>query len=536
MSNVFRESVQMFESMDSHIVKSGKRKLNDEQAPIFRDIIGKYASGGKAFLHGQGGSGKSVLINALKKYCDANEITCAVTASTGKAASALGGVTIHSYIGLSMHENENAQSVEDAFKLSAKPKDMDFPDILIIDEASMIGESLLREITKVGFPYILFVGDTSQLRPVKDVQVDWNSYVSWSYYLHRNMRAQDADIVRVFDHFREHKEGSRTHINIRDYINGRNIIELDYADTKPLPKGTESCFIGYRNRLVEKFATRLKSEENTRFNLNVGINITKMIVEKGKEDLNKWGGYDRQFVQETAYYNGEDVDIVKLTDVTKKLVANKTARFGKWNLKLAKKGIIITDSTAPIEREANESKAPKFWISFPPEDVLEYTTLSVINGDTFALVWDGIESEFKEMEQFYFSELFPYLQKFQAIKTYFSKKRDEAKMHLLDADVRSAMTLMSRSEFMSWYELHDDTKFRKKGWTELYSAKSVVSARPSISRTTTKAQGISVPSIIICEDSFYGADKSAQYVAVSRARHGIIILKNVPDDWKNTDG
>ena len=46
---------------------------------------------------------------------------------------------------------------------------------------------------------------------------------------------------------------------------------------------------------------------------------------------------------------------------------------------------------------------------------------------------------------------------------------------------------------------------RKKRWADFLSVKSVVSARPTTSRTIHKAQGISVPAVVVTDMSFYGA-------------------------------
>ena len=83
----FRDHIDKFISMEED--QEGKRVLNDEQSAVFKDILKNYKRGGTAFLQGEGGSGKTVTIMALKKFCDANGISCALTASTGKAGSCL---------------------------------------------------------------------------------------------------------------------------------------------------------------------------------------------------------------------------------------------------------------------------------------------------------------------------------------------------------------------------------------------------------------------------------------------------------------
>ena len=266
----FKEAIAHFEEEDAKQEFRGKKVLNTEQAAIFKSVINTYSGGGIGVVQGEAGSGKSVLISAIKKYCDSNGIMCVVTATTGKASSALGGQTIHSYLGLAMTENLNADKADEAFVLKSKgEQEVDTPDILIVDEMSMAGQKLLNEIMRAKFPYILFVGDTQQLRPVKDVAVDWKALASFYYELNTVMRTQDTDLLRVFSDYKSQKQGFKDKLDIYDYVNGRNIITFDYMETEKLPFGTKSSFVGYRNKLVEKFANRLQHEDNILFNLNV---------------------------------------------------------------------------------------------------------------------------------------------------------------------------------------------------------------------------------------------------------------------------
>lgn len=532
----FKQTIESFELIEKKAqLAQGQNKLTAAQASIFKSIISNYGYSSKAMLQGVSGSGKSTVIRALKKYCDANKIECVVTASTGKAASALGGVTIHSFMGLSMTENINAETSEDAFKLSQGEKDQHNPEILIIDECSMIGYSLLSLIKKRNFNYVLFVGDMNQLPPVKDKSVDW-THVGDNYYeLNETLRTKDPKLAKVFEDFRLQKEGKLKKLDIFDYENGVNIVSFDYEELLKLDDKTDSCFVGYRNRLVEKMSDILASDNQTMFNLNVGVTVTAM---KCNENFtkNESGYFVREFVSEQKYFNGEDVSIVPLTAITTLLVKNGFANYGKWRLKMSAKGILITDTSARVDFGDKETKSDKYWISFPQEEVLEYCTLSVIGNDTFSLVWDGSEEEFKGMNDFYFSELSPFLAKQRATIKYY-KDPYGVDLSMLSPEVRSALKTMRKAEFFAWYDFSEDVSRRKKGWKNLLDAKKVVSARPCVSRTIHKAQGISVPSIIISDYSFYGASSDAQYVAVTRAKHGLILVKNTPKTLvRNEDG
>jgi len=522
--------IEQFELQSKNEEFNGKKVLTPDQADIFKSIMNTHKQGGRAFLQGGAGTGKSILIGAIKKWCDTHDISCVVTATTGKASSALGGVTIHSYMGLSMAQNDNATAIEDALILKRNDKDVDMPDILIIDEASMIGRKLLDEILKNKFTYILFVGDLNQLPPVKDKKVEWKHLVNFYYELTKTLRTKDPVLSKMFDDYKLQKEGKLEDLDLFSYVNGRNIVEVDYKDLNTLPLNAESCFVGYRNKLVEQLANKLTHEDNTMFNLNVGVTVTALMVnEECTQDAN--GYYEREFKNVQKFFNGEDVEIIKLEDITATLVKNGYVRYKNWYLKLTKKGIMITDSQASKEAWEKESKAPKYFIQFPLDEVLEYCTLSFIGGETFALVWDGSEDEFKGMLDYYFAELLPHLNISNAIRDYHKGKNVD--LSILPYDIKQRLTTSKKVDFTIWYEFHEENQRKKTAWKNLLTAKSVISARPTASRTSHKSQGVSLPCVILSEDSFYGASKDAQYVMVSRAKYGIILVTDIPTNWKD---
>lgn len=138
-------------------------------------------SGKNVFLTGEPGSGKSYTINQFKEWLEIERIPYAVTASTGIAATHIGGVTIHSWSGIGIKEE-----VSDAFIENiniSKPyvaKKIQYTKVLIIDEISMLSAETLNNIERIisgvrgsfmgsdpwGGMQIVFVGDFFQLPPV----------------------------------------------------------------------------------------------------------------------------------------------------------------------------------------------------------------------------------------------------------------------------------------------------------------------------------------------------------------------------------
>ena len=139
-------------------------------------------TGATVFLTGEPGAGKTHTINAYVEYLRQHEIEPAITASTGIAATHIGGMTIHSWSGigirsrLSPYELDKIASNEYVSSRIRKTK------VLIIDEISMLQSSMLdmvdavcREVKQNPDPFggmqVVFVGDFFQLPPIAKADV-----------------------------------------------------------------------------------------------------------------------------------------------------------------------------------------------------------------------------------------------------------------------------------------------------------------------------------------------------------------------------
>jgi ATP-dependent DNA helicase PIF1 len=131
------------------------------------------------FITGAGGTGKSYQLKSINDYCLYNDIKIGLTSTTGKSALSIGGTTIHHWSGIKTGE----QPIEKILKYinsndDAKRRWKEY-NILVIDEVSMLGASVLDKLDKIGQvirrdkrPFggmqIIFSGDFLQLRPIKD--------------------------------------------------------------------------------------------------------------------------------------------------------------------------------------------------------------------------------------------------------------------------------------------------------------------------------------------------------------------------------
>lgn len=509
------EIVSYFDKYENELNNNSNTvfSMTDEQKNIVDTVLREYkTSKNFAVLDSASGTGKSFTIKQLIKECEKRKISYAVTATTGKASSALGGVTIHSYIGLKMIQNDEAEVAEDALKLSDATKIDNKVDILIIDEFSMAGYGLYNTIKKCNFNYILVALDSSQLPPVKDKAVDYCSFPCTQFKLTKTMRARDKDMLKLFDDFKLYRDGNIDSLNLKDYVNGRNIIEIDYSDVDYLPANTESCSVAYRNKIVEDLVGKLTHKNHNMYNLNNGVGITRLVDKKN--------GNGKDFVNEQVFYNGEDVKIELLTNETQAIVKNGYCFYKNFKISLSKNknGLSITDG----------NNGDMFYLKIPEDNIVEQCSLACIEDKYFIFLWDKSEDEYNEEVENAFLKLKPFLIPHREIKKFINGK--DCNFDVVPKEIINLIDNSdSRDEFESMYEQSELFKNRNRGWVNFLNIKSVCSARATTSRTISKAQGISVPVIIVTNNSFYGASLAAQYVAVTRGKHCLVLVNNHPN-------
>ena len=135
--------------------------------------------GNNVFLTGPAGSGKTHTLNTYIKYLkDAGVEGIAITASTGIAATHLGGMTIHAWSGLGIRDKLNEQDIDELEERSYLWKRYENAKILIIDEVSMLHhfrfdlvDKLCRSFKRVfdkpfGGLQVILCGDFFQLPPI----------------------------------------------------------------------------------------------------------------------------------------------------------------------------------------------------------------------------------------------------------------------------------------------------------------------------------------------------------------------------------
>ncbi|MFA6397585.1 MAG: AAA family ATPase [Candidatus Paceibacterota bacterium] len=141
-------------------------------------------TGANVFLTGEPGAGKTYTINEYVNFLRTNGVETAITASTGIAATHIGGMTIHSWSGIGIKRKFNKYDLDKIASIEYIVKRIRRTKVLIIDEVSMLSADTLSMVDAVcrevkqnseafGGLQIIFVGDFFQLPPiVKNVPND----------------------------------------------------------------------------------------------------------------------------------------------------------------------------------------------------------------------------------------------------------------------------------------------------------------------------------------------------------------------------
>jgi hypothetical protein len=141
------------------------------------DALTILKSGANVFLTGEPGSGKTYTINRYIAWLRERGVEPAITASTGIAATHVGGMTIHAWSGIGVKRELSEWDLEALLEREPLVRRVRAAKVLVIDEVSMLDANLLTMVDRAtrtlrgseqpfGGLQIIFVGDFFQLPPV----------------------------------------------------------------------------------------------------------------------------------------------------------------------------------------------------------------------------------------------------------------------------------------------------------------------------------------------------------------------------------
>ena len=227
------------------------------------------------FLTGGAGTGKSTFIKYLKinlkKELNKN---CIVLAPTGVAAVNVGGQTIHSFFNFKTDVFENNE-----IKISMKNSVLDYTDLIIIDEISLVSSWMIDHIDYAlrlwfdknkafGGKQMLLIGDCFQLPPIaENNEIKQKYFERWDspfFFAGKVFETVEVEAVQLKKIYRQKDDEAFIHILNRirkceqgyekdiEFLNENYFIE-NRLKTKNVPD--ECLLLTTKNNDAEKFNT-----------------------------------------------------------------------------------------------------------------------------------------------------------------------------------------------------------------------------------------------------------------------------------------
>ena len=260
-------------------------------------------TGINVFLTGEPGSGKTHTVNEYTAYLRARNIEPAITASTGIAATHIGGMTIHSWSGIGIKTNLGKSDINRIASANHIVKRIRRTKVLIIDEISMLPpgtfsmvDAVCREIKQNPDPFggiqVVLVGDFFQLPPVMKTEINtplplmeeqlyrfayespaWEQANPAVCYLTEQYRQDDGDFLALLSAIRRNAFGN-DHLQ---YIKPRRI------EHHAAPDGVPKLFSHNADvdRVNEEILSRLPGEPQVFTMSSKGIDPLVSALKKG---------------------------------------------------------------------------------------------------------------------------------------------------------------------------------------------------------------------------------------------------------------
>lgn len=200
-------------------------------------------TGVNIYLTGSAGSGKTYLLNKYINYLGEHNISVAVTASTGIAATHMNGMTIHSWSGIGIKNFLDEKGLEELEDKKYLWKRFENARVLIIDEVSMLHASQLDMVEKVcrrfkrndkpfGGLQIILSGDFFQLPPINKINDENESGMifngkSWQIlnpavcYIEEQHRQEDNELTEILNTIRNNDMGEKHYELLKSRIGAK---------------------------------------------------------------------------------------------------------------------------------------------------------------------------------------------------------------------------------------------------------------------------------------------------------------------------
>jgi len=310
--------------------------------------------GHNVFLTGMAGTGKSYLLNKFIEWSEDNGKILGITASTGIAATHIGGVTIHSWAGIGIHDEKTL--TEDVLNgICKNPFVSDTikkTDILIIDEISMLHGFQLDGIDYIcstvrddrrpfGGIQVIITGDFLQIPPVSRSAVTyafdakiWSKANLVVCYLDEIYRQVDQEFIDILNEVRYGIANPISFATLKQCV-GKQVEVDDPTELYPLNKDVD--FINLQKlRKIDKpehkyIMTSRGKEGLINFLKRSCITPEELLLREGAHVIFTKNNFD------AGYSNGTFGKIVECADktVTVQLTGGKliTVEKASWEIK-----------------------------------------------------------------------------------------------------------------------------------------------------------------------------------------------------------
>src|SRR3989344_5096331 len=278
-------------------------------------------TGRNVFLTGAAGSGKTYVLREYIEYLKGLDANIGITASTGIAATHMGGITIHSWSGIGIKDHLSKSEIQEIAEKKHVVKKIAKTSVLIIDEISMLHHFRLDFIDKIirtiknstepfGGMQVIFCGDFFQLPPVSKVgdpeayfvyhSDTWKNLNLKVCYLSEQHRQNDLVYLKILNAIRDSSVSEDIIKILKTRFNKKPIVEPTklYSHNRNVNAENESELAKISGRTFEY-------EMQTRGNHNLVETLKKSCL--APETLELKEGAKVMFIKnnfEEGYVNG----------------------------------------------------------------------------------------------------------------------------------------------------------------------------------------------------------------------------------------
>lgn len=295
---------------------------NQYSSPMTQDTaLTILKTGANVFLTGEPGSGKTHTVNRYITYLRTHGVEPAITASTGIAATHVGGMTIHSWSGIGIKGVLSAYDLEELSGRETLVRRITHAKVLIIDEISMLDARVLQMVETVcrtlrrneeafGGLQVIFVGDFFQLPPVVRYgeppakfcfeSKAWASTNPVVCYLTEQHRQKDDALLEALGMVRrgESPEETRAHFESRYiediydesvtlipklYTHNADVDRMNMMELAKLPDNPRAFTMSTKGKpgVIETLKRSCLSPENLELKKDAVVMFTKNNFEEG---------------------------------------------------------------------------------------------------------------------------------------------------------------------------------------------------------------------------------------------------------------